>query len=1044
MGADEYNGGRQFPRLPFTSPKMRNTVLPCLIASCAVVASFAQTPLNLTPTRVLGSLRPNQATVNPNLVEGRELFSPTWIALDNSVSPPILYVSDTGNNRVLAWRNAASAQNGQKADLVIGQRDFESTTPLGPGTTLSTGLRAPSGLAVDAQGNLWVADAGNNRVLRFPQPFNQPAQEFATPDMVIGQVNFNSRAANGGSTTGPTASGIQTVSGSDVFQVGLMFDPSRNLWVSDPVNHRVLRFPSSVLTANNPSADLVLGQFEFNTRATSTSRIGKTNLNFPSGMAIDAGGRLYVADALSRVMVYFPPFRNGLEASRIAGLVVTGGGQPPPPATAVNNRALGVTGVATDLVPPECIFFIGNNLTVVDRAANRIVQYAPVEQWPVEATQFSPSMQAVIGQSDFTSFRAWSGAATPTGSGFSFPLSAVPAANGNELYVADSGSHRILRLSGPPSFRTPLQVFGQDNLEQAAANLIEGREFHFFAGFATVSGSTARFGNGAGVAFDGDRLYVADTQNHRILGFRDARRLQNGAPADLVIGQDDFRKNIVNAPTGNANSPTDINLFLPAGVAVDANGDLYVADSGNSRVLRFPKPFDQPPGARQRANLVIGQTGFTVKITDATARNMARPFGIAFTGDGSLLVSDAVHNRVLFFPRPAGGDFTSGQNATIVFGQPDFISSASGAQNQRLFSPRGIAVDTDDRLYVADTGRARVAIFDRAPAAGIDPPVVFSIGGLSSPHGVYVSPRTGEIWATDTINNRCFRYRLFNELTQNPQPTYTIPAITPLGVAQDRFGNLFVADAANRVAIHVPTVGIANGANFVNIASRALAPNTFVSFFGVNFAEERFDFSTLPIPKELGDVQVTLAGKALPLTVVTPTQINAIVTNDAQTSGNAELLISRVSTGQLLAAGTVPMTAVAPGLFTAATNGTGQIAALNQDNSVNSASNPAPRGSIIQVFGTGIGPIVGAPPDGEIPGTAVPGPIPEVIIGTGLVPPANIQYSGLAPTLVGLWQINVRIPENIPPSATVPFVVRLNSIPNNQLPQLTTIAVRQQ
>jgi uncharacterized protein (TIGR03437 family) len=138
------------------------------------------------------------------------------------------------------------------------------------------------------------------------------------------------------------------------------------------------------------------------------------------------------------------------------------------------------------------------------------------------------------------------------------------------------------------------------------------------------------------------------------------------------------------------------------------------------------------------------------------------------------------------------------------------------------------------------------------------------------------------------------------------------------------------------------------------------------------------------------------------------------------------------------------MTSVAPGLFTVASNGTGQIAALNQDNTINSPSNPAPRGSVIQVFGTGLGFVSGAPPDGDLPGAAVPGPVPEVIIGTGLVPPQNIQYSGLAPSLAGVWQINVRIPENIAPSPNVPFVVRLNSIPNNQLPQLTTIAVRQQ
>jgi uncharacterized protein (TIGR03437 family) len=1035
--------GGSFPRLLIKSQTMRHLVVRLFIASFAI-AACAQNPLNPGPTRVLGALRPNQASVNPNLVEGRELFNPTWIALDTSASPPILYVSDTGNNRVLAWRNAAAAQNGLKADLVIGQRDMESTTALGPGTSLSTGLAAPSGLAVDAQGNLWVADSGNNRVLRFPRPFQQPPQEFAIPDRVIGQVNFNSRAANGGQP-GPTERGLHTATTSDVFQVGLLLDSAQNLWVSDPNNHRVLRFPASELTGNNPRADLVLGQQNFNTRTTQTgpsARVLKTILNFPSGLAMDPGGRLYVADSHSRVVVYVPPFRDGLEASRIAGLM--GGTQPPPPATSVNNRALGVRGDTGALVPPECVFMLGGSLAVVDRAAHRIVQYPPFEQWPPEATQFSPTMQTVIGQADFTSFRAWGGSNGPSAGGFSFPLSAAPAAGGNELFVSDSGSHRVLRLSGPPSFRTALQVFGQDTFEQGAPNLLEGREFHFFAGFAT-SGSL-RFGDGVGMAFDGDRLYVADPRNHRVLGFRDARRMQNGAPADIVIGQDDLRKNLINAPSNDPNVTTDLTLFLPAGVAVDANGDLYVADSGNSRVLRFPRPFDQPPGTRHRANLVLGQTGFTTKITDATARNMARPFGLAFTGDGSLLVSDAVHNRVLFFARPPGGDFTSGQNATIVFGQPDFISSGTSADPRRFFSPRGIAVDTDDRLYVADTGRGRIAIFDRAPAAGTDPTPAFSIGGLSSPHGVYVSPHTGEIWATDTTQNRCQRYRLFNDLTQNPSPTLTIPAATPLGVAQDRFGNLFVADAANRIAIHVPTVGIANGANFVNSAVRPLAPNTFISLFstGARFSEERFDFSTVPIPKELGDVQVTLAGKALPITLVTPTQINALTTNDVPTSGNAEVIVSRVSSGQILAAGSVPMTSVAPGLFTVAANGVGQIAALNQDNTINSASNPARRGSVIQVFGTGPGVISGAPPDGDFPGSAIPGPVPDVLIGTAFVPPENIQYSGLAPSLVGVWQINVRIPENVAPGNSVPFVIRLSSVTNTQPPQMTTIAVRQQ
>lgn len=1021
----------------------KSTVYRCLCALAFSTVATPQTPLNVLPTRVLGSLSPSQSNANPNLVEGRELFQPLGLALDTSVSPPIVYVADTANNRVLAWRNATGMASGLTADRVIGQRDLQSTLGLGPGTSLSTGVSVPSGLAVDSQGSLYVADSGNHRILRFRKPLDQSTEDFIAPDIVIGQPSFTSRAVNGGSPT-PTETGLNTLSGNSALQVGLMVDRDDNLWVSDPGNHRVLRFPVANLNRNFPPADLVIGQQNFNTRLTSNTRNSKVTINTPSGLTMDSAGRLFVADSLSRVVVYFPPFRNGLDAIRIAGLVVTGGTQPAPPSTPVNNIALGSNGLG-QLVPPEGVFILGNGLAVLDRAAHRIVQYAPVEQWPGEGTQFSPTMLAVIGQSDFTTFRPWAGQAGPSSAGFFSPIAAVPAAGGTELYIADSGSNRVLRMSGPPSFRTPLQVFGQDTFEQGAPNLIEGREFHLFGGFATVAGSSARFASGAGIAFDGDRLYVADTQNHRILGFQDARRFQNGERADIVIGQEDFRQNLLNSPSNDVNIFTDISLFSPAGVAVDRDGNLFVSDSGNSRVLRFPKPFDQPVG-RRKADLVLGQVGFTSKITDATARTMSRPFGLGFTGDGSLLVSDAIHNRVLFFQKPPGGDFTSGQLASLVFGQPDFNSSGTSNDLRRLFSPRGISVDTDDRLYVADTGRARVAIYDRAPSAGTDPSPAFSITGLSSPHGVYVSPATGEIWVANTINNTALRYPLFNQLTQNPNPTFSIPAVSPLGIAQDRFGNLFVADASNRIAIHVPTVGISNAGNFVSSTSRTLAPNTYMSIFstGIRFSEETVSFSTVPMPKELSDTQVTLAGKALPLHFVSANQINALTTNDSPTSANAEIIVSRPSTGQILAAGNVAMGPVAPSLFTKLANGTGQLAALNQDGTENSATNAAPRGSVIQVFGTGIGFVGGAPADGDVPGAAVPGPTPEVLIGTGFVPPENVQYSGLAPSLIGVWQINVRIPENIAPSPSVAFVIRLNSIPNNQLPQVTTIAVRQQ
>src|SRR5262249_8654453 len=80
-----------------------------------------------------------------------------------------LFVADGGNNRVLSWPNAAALANAQPADLVIGQPNFLANFPNSSGLSGRT-LDAPFGLALDRQGNLYVADTSNNRVLEYNAP----------------------------------------------------------------------------------------------------------------------------------------------------------------------------------------------------------------------------------------------------------------------------------------------------------------------------------------------------------------------------------------------------------------------------------------------------------------------------------------------------------------------------------------------------------------------------------------------------------------------------------------------------------------------------------------------------------------------------------------------------------------------------------------------------------------------------------------------------------------------------------------------------------
>ncbi len=223
----------------------------CGVILAAAQLVSAQTVFNTLPSRTVGQPTLQQSgtitEVAPNLVEGRELFFPEAVAIDNSATPPILYVADTLNNRVLAWKNITAFQTGAFADLVIGQRDLFTTYAEGPGTTLTTGLAAPSGLVVDKSGNLYVADSSNNRIVRYPVPFQQTSQLLPI-DMVLGQKDLNSRGANQGGLASATTLSLTNQ------LVGLAFDSSGNLWVSDGGNNRVLRYPVASLASGQSSS----------------------------------------------------------------------------------------------------------------------------------------------------------------------------------------------------------------------------------------------------------------------------------------------------------------------------------------------------------------------------------------------------------------------------------------------------------------------------------------------------------------------------------------------------------------------------------------------------------------------------------------------------------------------------------------------------------------------------------------------------------------------------------------------------------------------
>lgn len=225
-----------------------------------------------------------------------------------------------------------------------------------------------------------------------------------------------------------------------------------------------------------------------------------------------------------------------------------------------------------------------------------------------------------------------------------------------------------------------------------------------------------------------------------------------------------------------------------------------------------------------------------------------------------------------------------------------------------------------------------------------------------------------------------------------------------------------------------PSPVITSVTNAATYKTGAVAPGEFVVIFGANLGPR--DLAVPPAntaPKTLGDISATFDGIPGPILYASSKQ-TAVQVPYGIAQGQTILTVN--NGGVSTATTTLPSAATAPGLFTANSSGQGQISALNQNFSVNSASNPVARGDFIFLYGTGAGRTTPATVEGVVVGTsALPVADAEVKVNIG-GQNAVVQYSGETPgNLAGLLQINAIVPANISPDANVPVVVTVGGQP---------------
>lgn len=214
-----------------------------------------------------------------------------------------LLIVDNANNRVLVF-NTIPKVNNASADVVIGQSDFSGTSFNQGGTT--TGLRAPRGCFVDRNGKLYITDTMNHRVLIYN---SIPVTNAATPDVVVGQTDLTTGTNNQG---GIGANTLGTPAG--------VYSDGTKLIIADQGNQRVLIY-NSIPTSNKPSADVVVGQAGFSSNGLNQGGNPSANtLSSPRGVWV-SNGRLFVGDqSNNRVLVFNSvPTANNASADLVIG-----------------------------------------------------------------------------------------------------------------------------------------------------------------------------------------------------------------------------------------------------------------------------------------------------------------------------------------------------------------------------------------------------------------------------------------------------------------------------------------------------------------------------------------------------------------------------------------------------------------------------------------------------------------------------------------------------------------------------------------------------
>jgi len=593
---------------------------------------------------------------------------PTGLAFDSKGD---LFISDTYGSQV--WEVKPNGIIYRVAGVGLGGYSGDGI----PATTAQ--LSAPMGLAVDAHDNLFIADAGSNRI--------------RTVDMTTGI--------------------IQTFSyGTLYLPSDVVFDPAGDLLILDSANARVIK----VLPTGGGGPTIAGGGSTFCSNCPALS----TNLFDATGIGIDAAGNLLIANTYYNVIQKVDKLDGTGTVTTVAG-----GG---PPGTFGGD---GGPATAASLYHPFAVranpaggFFIADkeNQRVRKVDAAGIINTIAGSGDCGYAGDGGPALQAQLCAPQGMAFDAMGSVFIADAQGNRIrkvdaggTISTV-AGTGTAGYSGDGGPATQAKLNIPVAlaFDAAGDLFIADDANNVVREITTDGVIHTIAGTGTagfggdgMAATLALLTSPAGVAIDASgNLFIADNGNHRV------RRVDHST--NIITT---FAGTGVRGAGGDGGKATDAQLDFPAGLAFDRSGNLLIADSGSNEIRKV-----DPSGiiSRFAGWIFANYFGDGGPAVDAA---LASPVAVAVGPHNEVYILDMLHYRVRMVT-------TDGIIRTVVGTYQGFEGDGGPATSARINEAHGLAIDSAGDIVIGDTLSRRVR---RVEAYGVP----------GAPAGVVASPVSG-------------------------------------------------------------------------------------------------------------------------------------------------------------------------------------------------------------------------------------------------------------------------------------------------------------